>query len=231
MADVAYLPNPPQAQATTYDPATYQAATYNNTYNPQTATDELNQASAVQDQAQNKNLMSMLAAQGISPGSSAAQAAFQNLSAAQKAALAPSLVSAQQFGAGLDTQAGQFNAGALNTAGQVNTGALNTAGQFGADANNRMTLQNLQDLLQSQEFNVGSYDTANLAQDQQLNQDWLAELQAQLGLQGQGLGISGSLAGSQANQQVPMNPSLFSQITQGIGAAGQAAAPFAMAGA
>ena len=175
-----YLPNPPPAQATTYT----------NTYDPSTATNELNQAASVQDIQQNQNLMSMLAAQGISPGSSAAQAAAQNLANTQTAALAPSLVSAQEYGAGLNTQAGLANAG----------------------ASNQMTLQNLQDLLQTQQFNASAANTAgtNLASMQ--NQDWLAQLEAQLGLQQTGLSTSGSLAGQQANQTVPMNPSLFSQI-------------------
>ena len=206
----AYLPTPPQAQ-----PTSYTAATYQNNYNPQTATSELNQAAGVQDQAQNQQLMSMLAAQGISPGSSAAQAAMQNLSGAQTAALAPSLVSAQQYGAGLNEQSGL-----------ANQGSLNTAGQFGAGAANTMTSQNLQDLLQSQEFNAGAYNTAGQQQAGYQNNDWLAQLQAQLGLQQTGLGTSGSLAGDQANQTVPLNPSLFSQISSGVGSAASAAAPF-----
>src|ERR1700691_3577524 len=137
----AHIPTPPTAQATTYNPATYQ-----NSYNPQTATNELNSAAAVQDQGQNQNLMSMLAAQGISPGSSAAQAAAQNLGASQTAALAPSLVSAQQYGAGLNEQSGLSN-----------QSALNTAGQYGASATNTDTLQNLQNLLQQQEYNSGAF--------------------------------------------------------------------------
>jgi hypothetical protein len=233
-----YLPTPPTAQATTYNPAQtgstgYDPATYTNTYDPATATNELTQAAGVQNKQQDQNLMSMLAAQGISPGSSAAQAANQNLSASQVAALAPSLVSAQQFGAGLDTQAGQFGASAKNAAGQFGAGASNTAalsnqgasnqaGQYNAGASNQMTLQNLQDLLQAQEFNAGAFNQAGSQAAGYENQDWLAQLQAQLGLQQTGLNTSGNLAGAQANQQVPMNPSLFSQIT---GAAG-AAAPF-----
>lgn len=220
----SYIPTPPTGQATTYDPATTGTATYQNTYNPQTATDELTKAAGVQGDAQNKNLLAMLAAQGISPGSSAAQAAEQNLAGAQTAALAPSLVSAQQYGAGLDTQAGQFNAGAKNATGQFNAGAENTAGQFGAGANNTMTLQNLQDLLQSQEFNSSAFNNAGSQAAGYENQDWLAQLQAQLGLQGQGLQTSGNLAGDQAQQQVPLNPSLFSQISTGIGDASKVAA-------
>ena len=193
----SYLPTPPTAQATTYT----------NSYDPSTATSELNSAAGVQDNQQNQALMSMLAAQGISPGSSAAQAAMQNLSTNQTAALAPSLVSAQEYGAGLGEQSGLANAGASNT----------------------MTSQNLQDLLQSQEYNASAYNTAGTTSAELGNNDWLAQLQAQLGLQQQGLSTSGSLAGSQANQQVPLDPSLFSQITSGIGAASQAAAPFSVA--
>jgi hypothetical protein len=190
----AYLSTPPTAQATTYV----------NPYDPSTATSELNQAAGVQDNQQQQALMSMLAAQGISPGSSAAQAAMQNLSTTQNAALDPTLASAQQYGAGLAEQSGLANAGAANT----------------------MTSQNLQDLLQSQEFNASAYNTAGLTSAGYGNEDWLAELQAQLGLQDQGLATSGSLAGDQANQAVPLNPSLFSQIT----GAASAAAPFFPAG-
>jgi hypothetical protein len=205
---VSYLPTPPTAAASTYDPATY-----NNTYDPTTATTELNSAAGVQDASQNKALMSMLAAQGISPGSSAAQAALQNLSSTQTAALAPTLASAQEYGAGLNEQSGL-----------ANQGAINTAGQFGATANNQMTLQNLQDLLQSQQFNANTYNNAESQDAGFQNQDWLAQLQAQLGLQQSGLNTSGSLAGDQANQQVPLDPSLFSDVTTGISAASGAAA-------
>ena len=190
----AYLSTPPTALPTTYQ----------NPYNPQTATTELTSAAGVQDQQQQQALLSMLAAQGISPGSSAAQAAGQNLDATQTAALAPSLVSAQQYGAGLGEQSGLANAGAANT----------------------MTAQNLQDLLQSQEFNASAYNTAGQQSAGYGNQDWLAELQAQVGLQQQGLSTSGSLAGDQANQTVPLDPSLFSQIA----GAASAAAPFSPAG-
>jgi hypothetical protein len=180
----SYLPTPPTAQATTYQ----------NPYDPSTATSELTSAAGVQDQQQQQALMSMLAAQGISPGSSAAQAAGQNLDTSQIAALAPSLVSAQQYGAGLNEQSGLANAGAGNT----------------------MTLQNLQDLLQSQEYNASAYNTAGLTSAGYGNQDWVDELQGQLGLQGEGLSTSGALAGDQANQTVPLEPSLFGQITSGV---------------
>jgi hypothetical protein len=190
----SYLPTPPTALPTTYT----------NSYDPSTATSELNSAASVQDTQQNQALMSMLAAQGISPGSSAAQAALQNLSTNQTAALAPSLVSAQEYGAGLGEQSGLANAGASNT----------------------MTSQNLQDLLQSQEYNAGAYNTAGQTSAELSNNDWLAQLQAQLGLQQTGLNTSGELAGQQAGQQVPLDPSLFSQITSGVGAAASAAAPF-----
>jgi len=190
----SYLPTPPTALPTTYQ----------NPYDPSTATSELTQAAGVQDQQQQQNLMSMLAAQGISPGSSAAQAAGQNLSTTQNAALDPSLVNAQEYGAGLNEQSGLSNAGAGNT----------------------MTLQNLQDLLQQQEFNSSAFNSAGTTSAELGNNDWLAELQGQLGLQGEGLGTAGSLAGDQANQQVPLDPSLFSDITQGVGAAASAAAPF-----
>ncbi len=175
-----YLPNPPTAQATTYT----------NTYDPTTATNELNQAASVQDTQQNQNLMSMLAAQGVSAGSSAAQGAAQNLANTQTAALAPSLVSAQEYGAGLNEQAGLANAG----------------------ASNQMTLQNLQDLLQTQQYNATAANTAGTNSAEMQNQDWLAQLEAELGLQQTGLSGSNSLAGDQANQTVPLNPSLFSQI-------------------
>lgn len=114
----------------------------------------------------------------------------------------------------------------MNRAGWQIRGSLNTAGQFGAGAANTMTSQNLQDLLQSQEFNAGAYNTAGQQQAGYQNNDWLAQLQAQLGLQQTGLGTSGSLAGDQANQTVPLNPSLFSQISSGVGSAASAAAPF-----
>jgi hypothetical protein len=195
----SYLPAPPSAT-----PTTYSAATYNNTYNPATATSELNQAAGVQDQQQQQNLMSMLAAQGISPGSSAAQAAGQNLSTTQNAALDPTLASAQEYGAGLNEQSGLSNASALNSAGSQNASASNTD-----------TLQNLQNLLQSQEFNASAYNNAGSTSAGYANQDYLAQLEAQLGLQQQGLSTSGSLAGDQANQTVPLNPSLFSDITSG----------------
>jgi hypothetical protein len=230
----SYLPTPPTAQATTYTPAQagstgYNAATYNNPYDPAQATSELTSAAGVQDRQQQQALMSMLAAQGISPGSSAAQSATQNLSTTQNAALDPSLASAQEYGAGLQEQSGLANAGALNTARQfgagaantaalANQGATNTAGQFGASASNQMTLQNLQDLLQSQEFNAGAFNNAQSQQMGFQNTDWLAELQAQFGLQDQGLNTAGNLAGDQAQQTVPMNPSLFSDITRGLGA-------------
>jgi hypothetical protein len=168
-------------------------ATYNNPYNPSTATTELTTAAQGQDQQQQQALMSMLAAQGISPGSSAAQAAVQNLDTSETNALAPSLVSAQEYGAGLGEQSG---------------------------------LQNLQDLLQSQEYNANAYNTAGLTSAGYGDQDWLAELQGQLGLQGEGLSTSGALAGDQANQQVPLDPSLFSQISSGVGSVASAAAPF-----
>jgi hypothetical protein len=222
----AYLPTAPTAQATTYDPATYNASTYNNSYNPQTATNELNQAAGVQDQSQNQNLMSMLAAQGISPGSSAAQAAAQNLSASQTAALAPSLVSAQQYGAGLNEQSGLSNQSALNAASSANAGAENTAGQYNAGASNTATLQNLQDLLQQQEYNANAYNSAENTQAGYQNQDYLAQLQGQLGLQDQGLSTSGALASDQANQTVPVQPSLFSQIASGVSGAASAASNF-----
>jgi hypothetical protein len=243
----SYIPTPPQGQATTYQAATTGAATYdpatiantalyNNSYNPQTATSELNSAAGVQDQQQNQNLMAMLAAQGISPGSSAAQAAAQNLGNQQVSALAPSLVSAQQYGAGLSEQsglanqgalnstnqfnassqnsAGQFNAGSQNTANLANQSALNSAGQYNASANNSMTDQNLQNYLQAQQFDASAANSSGSQQSAQQNTDWLAQLQAQLGLQGQGLSTVGSLAGDQANQTVPVDQSLFSSVMQ-----------------
>jgi hypothetical protein len=181
----SYIPTPPTALPTTYQ----------NPYNPQTATTELTSAAGVQDQQQQQALLSMLAAQGISPGSSAAQAAGQNLDTTQTAALAPSLVSAQEYGAGLGEQSGLANAGAANT----------------------MTAQNLQDLLQSQEFNSSAFNNAGSQSATFGNEDWLAQLQAQLGLQQTGLGTSGALAGDQAQQTVPLNPSLFSDISTGLG--------------
>ena len=168
----------PTAQAQ----SNYQPSYSADTYNPAQATGELQQAAGYQDQQQNANLMSMLAAQGISPGSSAAQAADQNLSYGQSAALDPSLAGVQQYAGGLGVQNNQFNSGAFNTAELTQAGAQ--------------------------------------------NQDWLAELEGMLGLQGEGLGTAGSLAGAQAGQQVPMNPSIWSQISQGVEGAGQAAAPF-----
>lgn len=238
----SYLPTPPTAQATTYSPTGYNAATtgtatYQNPYDPAQATNELQSAAGVQDQQQQQNLMSMLAAQGISPGSSAAQAAGQNLAGSQTAALAPALAGVQQYAAGLGEQSGlanagalnntgQFNANNLNTAGQFNAGAGNTAGQYNAGVNNQMTQQNLQNLLQSQEYNSSAYNNAGQQQAGYANQDWLAELNGNLGLQGQGLGNAGSLAGDQANQSVPMDPSLFSQISSGVGSAANTAAQF-----
>ena len=186
----AYLPTPPTAQATTYQ----------NPYNPTTATNELNQAAGVQDTQQNQNLMSMLAAQGISPGSSAAQGAEQNLANQQTSALAPSLVSAQQYGAGLCEQSGLANAG----------------------ASNNMTLQNLQDLLQSQEFNAGAYNTAGAETAGYQNQDWEALLNSFSGINSGGLSTAGGLAGDQANQTVPTSPGFFQSLVSGA----QAAAPF-----
>lgn len=189
-----YLPNPPTAQA----------ATVTNTYDPTQATNELNSAAGVQGMAQQRALESMLAAQGISPGSSAAQAAMQNLSGSQTAALAPSLVNAQEYGAGLNS-------------------TTNLANQ---SATNQFSLQNLQDLLQSQQFDTSAANTAGQQQAGYQNEDWLAELEGSLGLQQTGLSTSGSLAGSQANQTVPTNPSLFSDIT----GAASAAAPFSSSG-
>jgi hypothetical protein len=223
----SYIPTPPQAQATTYTPATVgQTATYTNPYDPAQATSELQQAAGVQDQSQNSQLMSMLAAQGISPGSSAAQAAMQNLSGAQGAALDPSLAGVQENAAGLGEQSGLANMGALNNTNLTNQSALNTGGQYNAGANNTMTSQNLQDLLQQQEYNSGAYNSAASQGAGYQNQDWLAQLNAQLGLQTTGLNGANSLAGDQANQTVPLDPSLFSQITSGVGAAASAAAPF-----
>jgi hypothetical protein len=88
---------------------------------------------------------------------------------------------------------------------------------------NSMTGLNLQNLLQSQEYNSSAYNNAGMDSANMGNQDWLAQLQGQLGLQGQGLSNAGSLSGDQANQQVPLNPSLFSDITSGM----SAVAPFA----
>jgi hypothetical protein len=190
----AYIPTPPTAQATTYQ----------NSYDPSTATSELTQAAGVQDQQQQQALLSMLAAQGISPGSSAAQAANQNLSTTQNAALDPALAQAQEYGAGLSEQSGLANMGAMNTD----------------------TLANLQNLLQSQEYNSNAYNSVESQNAGYANQDWLAQLQAQLGLQGQGLATAGSLAGQQAGQQVPLDPSLFSDVVSGIGAVAPAAAAF-----
>jgi hypothetical protein len=178
--------------------------------------------------------MAMLAAQGISPGSSAAQAALQNLAGAQGAALDPSLAGVQENAAGLSEQsglanlgslnsAGQFNAGAANTAGQYNAGAENTAGQYNAGAMNSATGQNLQDLLQQQEYNSGAYNAAGQQQAGYANQDWQDELNAQLGLQTTGLQGSNSLAGDQANQTVPLDPGFFQDLTSGLGAGAQVA--------
>jgi hypothetical protein len=238
----SYIPTPPQAQATTYAPATtgatgYNAATYQDPYTSTQATNELTQAAGVQDQSQNSQLMSMLAAQGISPGSSAAQAALQNLAGAQGAALDPSLASAQENAAGLQStaglsnqsalnSAGQYNAGASNTAALANQSALNTGGQYNASAMNTDTQQNLQDLLQTQEYNSGAYNAAGQDQASLQNNDYLAQLQAQLGLQTTGLQGSNSLAGQQANQTVPLDPSLFSQISSGVEGAANTAAQF-----
>jgi hypothetical protein len=190
----SYIPTPPTAEATTYQ----------NYYNPQTATNELNSAAAVQDQQQNQNLMSMLAGQGISPGSSAAQAAAQNLSNTQTSALAPSLVSAQQYGAGLSEQSGLANMGAMNS----------------------MTAQNLQDLLQSQEFNSSAYNTAGLDTAGMQNQDWQALLGQFGGLNSQGLGTAGSLAGTEAGATVPLEPGFGQSLISGLEGGAQAAAPF-----
>jgi len=55
------------------------------------------------------------------------------------------------------------------------------------------------------------------------NQDWLAQLQGQLGLQGQGLSNAGSLSAIRRINRLPLNPSLFSDITSGM----SAVAPFA----
>lgn len=254
----SYLPNPPTAQATTYNPASastagynpqgYSAATATNSYDPAQATAELQQAAGVQDAQQQQGLSQMLAAQGISPGSSGAQAAYQNLSTNQAAALDPALAGVQQYAGGLDLQtslanqssqnaAGQFNAGAQNTGGQFNAGALNTAnlanagaqntaGQYNASASNQMTLQNLQDLLQSQQFNAQAYNTAGQLGAGYQNQDWLAQLQAELGLQNTGLNTAGNLAGNQANQTVPVQPGFFQDLT----GAASAAAPFSGSG-
>lgn len=253
-----YVAAPPTAQATTYTPAGYSASTYNptgytaaqatNAYDPTQATNELTQAAQGQDGTQNTALSQLLAAQGISPGSSAAQAAMQNLAVQQGNALDPSLAAVQQYAAGLGQQtalanqsalnsAGQFNAGAADTAGQYNAGSLNSAGQFNAGATNtagsqnasaanQMTLQNLADLLQSGEFNAGEATSANQNQASLANNDWLAQLQAELGLQSQGLSTAGGLAGQQAGQVVPTSPSLFSQITSGLTGAASDAAPF-----
>jgi hypothetical protein len=223
----SYIPTPPQAQATTYSPATVgQTATYTNPYDPAQATSELQSAAGVQDQSQNAQLMSMLAAQGISPGSSAAQAALQNLAGAQGAALDPSLAGVQENAAGLGEQSGLANVGALNNTNLTNQSALNTGGQYNASAMNTDTQQNLQDLLQAQEYNSGAYNAAGMDTAGLQNNDYLAQLQAQLGLQSQGLGTSGQLAGDQANQTVPLNPSLFSDITAGAQAVAPAAAAF-----
>ena len=111
----------PTAQAQ----SNYQPSYSADTYNPAQATGELQQAAGYQDQQQNANLMSMLAAQGISPGSSAAQAADQNLSYGQSAALDPSLAGVQQYAGGLGVQNNQFNSGAFNTAELTQAGAQN----------------------------------------------------------------------------------------------------------
>jgi hypothetical protein len=190
----AYIPTPPTAQATTYQ----------NAYNPQTATNELNSAASVGDTQQDQALMSMLAAQGISPGSSAAQGAMQNLGNQQTAALAPSLVNAQEYGAGLNEQSGLANMGAMNS----------------------MTLQNLQDLMQSQEYNASAYNSAGSQEAGYQNQDWQSLLGAFSGINQGGLATAGSLAGDQAEQTVPMSPGFFQSLMSGVEGGASAAAPF-----
>jgi hypothetical protein len=216
----------PTGAATTYNPVGYNATTVANPYDPTQATDELTQAAQGQDQTQNKALASMLAAQGISPGSSAAQAAEQNLATTQAQALDPSLASAQQYAGGLNLQALLANQSALDTAGQFGAGAANTAGATNAASSNQMTLQNLLDTISTGQFNANAANTAGVDAAQLANNDWLAQLQGELGLQGQGLSTAGSLAGQQANQVVPTTPSFFSQLMGGLSGAASAAAPF-----
>jgi len=225
-----YVQSPPTAAATTYTPAGYTAAQSSYSYDPTQATNELTQAAQGQDQTQNTALSQMLAAQGISPGSSAAQAAMQNLAVQQGNALDPSLASVQQYAAGLGQQTALANQSALTSAGQFNAGATNTAGSQNASSSNQMTLQNLADLLQSGEFNATAANTAGQDQASLSNNDWLAQLQAELGLQSQGLSTAGGLAGQQAGQVVPTSPSFFSQLTSGLTGAAQTAAPFSGSG-
>jgi hypothetical protein len=75
-------------------------------------------------------------------------------------------------------------------------------------------------------FNAQAANTAGLDLAGAQNQDWLAQLEAMLGLQQTGLSTAGSLAGSQANQQVPVSPSIWSQILGGLGEGASVAAPF-----
>jgi hypothetical protein len=76
--------------------------------------------------------------------------------------------------------------------------------------------------LQQQQYNASAYNTAGQDTANLQNTDWLAQLQGQLGLQGTGLSTAGSLAGDQANQQVPLQPSLFSSIMQPLAEGAQA---------
>lgn len=203
----AYLGAPPTINATTAQGQTYNPSGYNPTgYNAANTgaagygASQLGQGllgslgtgatvQALQNSVaptygqQDQQLMQMLAASGVSPGSTAGTGIFGNLAQEQLAGISPAMASAIQNSQANQLNAGQFNTGALNTAGQFNAGnqqavnlanqasqnaagqfnagAANTGGQFNAGAQNTAGQYNAGNLQQAGQFNANAQNTAS----------------------------------------------------------------------
>ena len=221
-----YLGAPPTLAGTYGTAAQYNPTTYNpsvigqgliNQLTPEQTIAALNQSVAPQEQQQNQQLMQMLAASGISPGSTAGQTAYNNLAQQQLAGISPAIASAIQNSQGNLLNAAGTNIGALNSAGQYNAGAYNTGGQYNATNAQNMGLynagvantvsqQNLQNLLNTNLYNTGAANTAGtnwlnaLTGAQNVNQGEIAGLLSS-GLSGNSNLASGVLSGGNAMGQ------------------------------
>jgi len=160
--------NPTTYNAATGNAATYGPTTYNasmigqgliNQLSPAQTMSLLNQSVAPQEQQQNQQLMQMLAASGIAPGSTAGQTAYNNLAQQQLAGISPALASALQGAQGNILSAANTNVGALNTAGQYNAGSTQSANAGNAAAINNILSQNLNALNTAGQYNAGAYNT------------------------------------------------------------------------
>lgn len=91
---------------------------------------------------------------------------------------------ASQFGAGQALQAAMQQAGLNLDAGKTNQSAGLAGGEFNANQANAMSQFNIGDIIKSAMADSGSFNSLQQLMMQMQNQDWLARLQGQAGLNG-----------------------------------------------